>query len=220
MKDVEKLLRSNRDFDSIEFRGRAKVPIVKFRHKKLNIEGDISFYNTLGLHNTNLLKSYVKIDSRLQILGYVVKYFAKTCNIGDASCGSLSSYAYIIMMIHYLMKCEPPILPCLQKLTCVKHKEQNVNVDGWNCWYYPDIDNVANIWEHYGKNKQTIGELWLGFLKYYTEQFDWKNNVINIRTNEVLTRKTKGWLKSRMNIEDPFELSHNLASGVSDKSKL
>jgi terminal uridylyltransferase len=88
----------NKRFDSIEERVSAKVPIVKFRHCETNIEGDISLYNTLALHNTDLLRSYVQIDPRTKTLGYVVKHFAKICNIGDASCGTLSSYAYIIMM--------------------------------------------------------------------------------------------------------------------------
>ena len=85
----------------IEERVSAKVPIVKFRHKKTMIEGDISLYNTLALQNTDLLRSYASIDSRIPVLGHMVKYFAKTCKIGDASCGSLSSYAYIVMMYYF-----------------------------------------------------------------------------------------------------------------------
>jgi terminal uridylyltransferase len=44
----------------------------------------------------------------------MVKYFAKVCDIGDASRGSLSSYAYILMLIFYLQRCSPPVLPVLQ----------------------------------------------------------------------------------------------------------
>lgn len=90
--------RESEQFDQIEERVSAKVPIVKFRHKKSMIEGDISLYNTLALQNTDLLRAYAQIDERTKSLGYVVKHFAKVCRIGDASCGSLSSYAYIVMM--------------------------------------------------------------------------------------------------------------------------
>ena len=38
------------------------------------------------------------------------------CDMGDASRGSLSSYAYIIMMIYYLQQCDPPVLPVLQEV--------------------------------------------------------------------------------------------------------
>ena len=33
-----------------------------------------------------------------------MKEFAKICDIGDASRGSLSSYAYILMLIYYLQQ--------------------------------------------------------------------------------------------------------------------
>uniref|UniRef100_A0A671QZN1 CCHC-type domain-containing protein n=1 Tax=Sinocyclocheilus anshuiensis TaxID=1608454 RepID=A0A671QZN1_9TELE len=55
----------------------AKVPIVKFYHTKTGLEGDISLYNTLALHNTELLASYAAIDIRVKILCYVMKVFAK-----------------------------------------------------------------------------------------------------------------------------------------------
>ena len=80
----------------------AKVPIVKMYHVKARIEADISLYNILAQENTRMLSLYADLDSRCHILGYMVKLFAKICEIGDASRGSLSSYAYILMMIFFL----------------------------------------------------------------------------------------------------------------------
>jgi len=34
----------------------------------------------------------------------------------DASTGSLSSYSYIILLIHYLQQAEPPVVPVLQQV--------------------------------------------------------------------------------------------------------
>ncbi|CAF0866293.1 unnamed protein product [Brachionus calyciflorus] len=222
IRTIGSLFRRDFNFDQIEERVSAKVPIVKFRHKKTNIEGDISLYNTLALQNTDLLRSYVEIDSRLQVLGHVVKHFAKICRIGDASCGSLSSYAYIVMMLHYLMNTDPPVLPCLQRLNRDKLplKETQLEIDGWDCWFNRDLDNLHLHWSHYKKNTLSVGELWLGFLRYYTEVFDWENHVVCIRNTNPLTRKEKNWTKHRLAIEDPFELSHNLAAGVSHKMGL
>ena len=56
----------------------------------------------------------VSVFPPLQVLGYMVKLFAKECDIGDASRGSLSSYAYILMLIYYLQQCDPPVVPVLQ----------------------------------------------------------------------------------------------------------
>jgi terminal uridylyltransferase len=211
--------REQSEFDQIEERVSAKVPIVKFRHRKTMIEGDISLYNTLALQNTHLLRTYAECDPRTRVLGHTVKYFAKICRIGDASCGSLSSYAYIVMMIHYLMVgASPPVLPCLQTLNKEKlpYSETNVTIDGWDCWFNRDTSGFKH------ENRQSVGELWLGFLRYYTETFDWENNVVCIRlgSSDCLTRKIKSWTKHRLAIEDPFELTHNLAAGVSPKMGL
>jgi terminal uridylyltransferase len=73
------------------------------------------------------------------------------------------------------------------------------------------------------ENKQTVGELWVGFLAYYAYEFDWKKNVVCIRKfAEPLTREQKNWTKNSicMAIEDPLELSRNLASGVNAKKSL
>lgn len=48
-----------------------------------------------------------------------MKTFAKVCLIGDASKGSLSSYAYTLMVIYYLQRCDPPIVPVLQEVCMI-----------------------------------------------------------------------------------------------------
>ena len=63
-----------------------------------------------------MLRTYTSIDPRVKTLGYVVKEFAKRCDIGDASRGSLSSYAYILMLIYYLQQVQPPVVPVLQEI--------------------------------------------------------------------------------------------------------
>jgi len=45
----------------------AKVPIVKFKHKKTRLEGDISLSNDLALRNTKLLRAYAEIDPRVKV---------------------------------------------------------------------------------------------------------------------------------------------------------
>ena len=45
----------------------AKVPIVKFTDRRSRLEGDISLYNTLAQHNTLMLHTYAKLDSRARV---------------------------------------------------------------------------------------------------------------------------------------------------------
>ena len=64
-------------------------------------------YFMAAILNSNLLH---------KILGYMAKLLAKQCEIGDASRGSLSSYAYTLMVIHYLQQVKPPVIPVLQEV--------------------------------------------------------------------------------------------------------
>lgn len=75
-----------------------------------------------------------------------------------------------------------------------------------------------NEWKDYGKNKESVGQLWVGMLRYYTETFNWKEHVVTIRQDAPLTRLQKLWNSRCIAIEDPFDLSHNLGAGLSRKS--
>uniref|UniRef100_UPI0037E79874 terminal uridylyltransferase 7 n=1 Tax=Semicossyphus pulcher TaxID=241346 RepID=UPI0037E79874 len=194
----------------------AKVPIVKFYHVRTGLEGDISLYNTLALHNTHLLASYAAIDWRVKILCYVMKVFAKMCDIGDASRGSLSSYAYTLMVLFFLQQRNPPVIPVLQEIYDGKKKPE-VLVDGWNVYFFDDLKTLPSRWPQYRTNSETVGELWLGLLRFYTEDFDFRDHVICIRQHGRLTTFNKQWTSKYIVIEDPFDLNHNLGAGLSRK---
>ncbi|GFX61180.1 terminal uridylyltransferase 4 [Trichonephila clavipes] len=208
-------LRLHSELENVVSITSAKVPIVKFSWRKTGLEGDISLYNTLALVNTELLEAYTKIDPRVQILGYALKHFAKILGICDASRGSLSSYAYILMLLYFLQQRNPPVIPVLQELPGDPKPSQLV--EGWNVYFYRDLDKLKDVWPDYGKNKESIGELWLGLLSFYTCEFDWKEYVISIRQKKLLTRFKKLWSTNQLAIEDPFDLNHNLGAGLSRK---
>ncbi|KAK7072353.1 Terminal uridylyltransferase 4 [Halocaridina rubra] len=195
----------------------AKVPIVKFSIRRPALEGDLSLYNTLALQNTKLLATYAKIDNRVKCLGYGMKYFAKLCDIGDASRGSLSSYAYILMVLHFLQQCKPPVIPVLQELYDHSKPAPQLIIDNWNAWFYSDLKSLPKVWKGYRRNKESVGQLWVSMLRYYTETFNWKENVVTIRQHAPLTRLQKLWNSRCIVIEDPFDLSHNLGAGLSRK---
>ena len=114
IEDLAEKLKKMNGMKNIQAITSAKVPIIKFLQYEYHVEGDISLYNILAQENTRMLRLYSIIDVRVRILGYMVKLFAKICDIGEASRGSLSSYAYILMLIHYLQRCSPPVIPILQ----------------------------------------------------------------------------------------------------------
>ncbi|XP_051923084.1 terminal uridylyltransferase 7 isoform X50 [Hippocampus zosterae] len=213
---LAKLLRKHPDLRNILPITTAKVPIVKFYHVRTGLEGDISLYNRLALHNTRLLALYAAIDRRVKILCYVMKVFAKICDIGDASRGSLSSYAYTLMVLFFLQQRDPPLIPVLQELYDGDNKPE-VIADGWNVYFFDDLKTLPSRWPQYGTNTETVGELWLGLLRFYTEDFDFKEHVVCTRQKARLTTFNKQWTSKYIVIEDPFDLSHNLGAGLSRK---
>ena len=92
-------------------------------------------------------------------------------------------------------------------------------VDGWNAWFFDDLNKLRDVWPYLGENRQSVGTLWLGFLDYYARCFDDKNEVVCIRQSRPLSKFEKMWNSPCIAIEDPFDLSHNLGAGISRKSK-
>ncbi|KAK6313835.1 hypothetical protein J4Q44_G00152940 [Coregonus suidteri] len=216
IEDLAKVLKRNTGLRNILPITTAKVPIVKFEHRQSGLEADISLYNTLAQHNTRMLATYAAVDPRVQFLGYTMKVFAKRCDIGDASRGSLSSYAYILMVLYFLQQRQPPIIPVLQEIFDGHTVPQRM-VDGWNAFFCDDLEELRRRLPELQQNRESVGELWLGLLRFYTEEFDFKEHVISIRQRKRLTTFEKQWTSKCIAIEDPFDLNHNLGAGVSRK---
>ncbi|XP_062455830.1 terminal uridylyltransferase 7 isoform X2 [Rhea pennata] len=216
IEDLAKVLKKHSGLRNVLPITTAKVPIVKFFHVRSGLEVDISLYNTLALHNTRLLSSYAAIDSRVKYLCYTMKVFTKMCDIGDASRGSLSSYAYTLMVLYFLQQRNPPVIPVLQEIY-KEPKKPEILVDGWNVYFFDKLEELAVIWPEFGKNTESVGQLWLGLLRFYTEEFDFKEHVICIRRKSLLTTFKKQWTSKYIVIEDPFDLNHNLGAGLSRK---
>ena len=66
------------------------------------LDCDIAFHNPLALSNTKLLYSYSKADPRVRPLAFVLKHWAKSRHINNPGEGTLSSYGYILLLIHFL----------------------------------------------------------------------------------------------------------------------
>lgn len=218
---ISRILEDHTDISDVQAIASAKVPIVKFHHDPFGVDGDISLYNVLAEHNTAMLKAYSEIDERVVHLGAAFKQYVKLCDMGDASRGSLSSYAYIVMLIHYLQM--ENVVPVLQALPPIDHAPDGelpkIMIDGWNAYYFKDIDRLSEVWPPLGSNKKTVGQLWLGLIDFYATKFRFDHHVVCIRQLEPLSRLEKMWTNKPLCVEDPFELDHNLGTGISAKSE-
>ena len=86
----------------IKTRSTARIPIVQFRDPTHSLACDISISNQLAVANTRLLRTYGNIDIRVRGLVFLVKHWAKRRHLNSPSDGTLSSYGFIICILHFL----------------------------------------------------------------------------------------------------------------------
>nr|XP_020450232.1 poly(A) RNA polymerase GLD2 isoform X1 [Monopterus albus]XP_020450233.1 poly(A) RNA polymerase GLD2 isoform X1 [Monopterus albus]XP_020450234.1 poly(A) RNA polymerase GLD2 isoform X1 [Monopterus albus] len=190
---------------------RAKVPILRFREKGSDLEFDLNINNTVGIRNTFLLRSYAYADLRIRPMILVIKKWARHNQINDASKGTLSSYTLVLMVLHYLQTRKEPVLPSLQR-------------DYPECFNpFMDINMVPEgskqVPPYISRNPSSLGDLFLGFLKYYAMDFRWDKQVISVREGRALPKpSSKEWRNKYICVEEPFE-KNNVARAVHEKMK-
>ncbi|XP_004308427.1 PREDICTED: poly(A) RNA polymerase cid13 [Fragaria vesca subsp. vesca] len=196
---------------------RARVPIVKLMDPVTGISCDICINNVLAVVNTKLLRDYANIDARLRQLAFIVKHWAKSRGVDETYHGTLSSYAYVLMCIHFLQQRRPAILPCLQGMRAT----YSVTVENIECAFFDRVDKLQDFGSH---NRETIAELVWAFFNYWAYSHDYANTVISVRRGRTISKREKDWTRRIGNdrhlicIEDPFETSHDLGRVVDKHS--
>lgn len=88
----------------------ARIPVIKFNCPRGNgtgegdplMECDLSMHNPLAVLNTSLLRSYAEINPVSRVMASVIKRWAKARDINNPARHTLSSYGYILMLLHFL----------------------------------------------------------------------------------------------------------------------
>lgn len=193
---------------------RAKVPILKFYDQVSGVECDLNVNNVVGIRNTHLLRHYAYMDWRVRPLILFIKKWARFHDINDASKKTISSYSLSLMLIHYLQAAiTPPVLPCLQEMKPEVYS-QSVDIRKLSL----SLEDKANFTS---QNQATLGELFLGFLNYYSYVFRYNIEVISVRKGKSVPKFEAMHLAGDqnqwkfLNIEEPFDGS-NTARSVYD----
>ncbi|KAI7087916.1 PAP/OAS1 substrate-binding domain-containing protein [Hortaea werneckii] len=219
-----------------------KAGPLDFPKDGVGIQCDINFFNPLGLHNTQLLRCYSLCDPRVRPIVLFVKSWAKKRKVNSSYSGTLPSYGYVLMVLHYLMNvARPPVIPNLQMpwrphKQCTPHGATGKDVDGWIVNFWRNEEEIIQAVQNgqMSPNRESLGSLLAGFFHYYSSvgqgpKFHWTQQVLSLRSSGgILTKQEKGWVKAVTEesegkrvqhrylfcIEDPFELSHNVARTV------
>lgn len=112
----------------------------------------------------------------------------------------MSSYAFTLLTLHFLQQRKPPVIPVLQELHDGKEPPQQM-IAGWNAWFFSDLESLHEKWPYTAANKESVSELFVGFLKYFGETFKFEESVICTRRLRPMTRLEKMWTGKRLAIE-------------------
>ena len=81
-------------------------------HSASQLKVDICVDNSVALSKTKLLAEYVRRDERARALCMCVKYWARLHRLNCPFEHTLSSYAWALLAIHYLVTCRRASQPC------------------------------------------------------------------------------------------------------------
>ncbi|KAH8709542.1 Terminal uridylyltransferase cid1 [Beauveria bassiana] len=200
-------------------RDRYRDPL-EFPEMGAGVQCDINFSAHLALENTLLLRCYAFTDPRVRPMVLFIKHWAKLRGINSGYRGTLSSYGYVLMVLHYLVNVASPfVCPNLQQLGRSGDPQM---CKGYNVSFWRDevaIQQLAASLQM-NQNTQSIGYLLRGFFEYFAHNgnlstanrrgFDWGRDVLSLRTpGGLLTKQVKGWTgaKTVYQAQDPNEPS-------------
>lgn len=202
---------------------------LEFPKTGAGVQCDINFSAHLALHNTTLLRCYSHTDPRVRPLVLFVKHWAKMRGINSPYRGTLSSYGYVLMMLHYLVNVvQPFVCPNLQQLgppplppslwddpNHPARSDESLWCRGHYVGFWRDeaeIQRLATLGQ-LNCNVDSVGHLLRGFFEYYAQSghmttypgvrgFDWGRDVLSLRTpGGLLSKQAKGWTGAKTVVE-------------------
>ncbi|ETS83159.1 hypothetical protein PFICI_05035 [Pestalotiopsis fici W106-1] len=190
---------------------------LEFPQSGIGVQCDINFSADLALQNSHLLRCYAATDPRVRPMVLFVKHWAKARDINTPYRGTLSSYGYVLMVIHYLVNViQPFVCPNLQILAPEDPQlppgelEGITTCKGRNVRFWRNENEIQRLSQEgvLNANRDSIGYLMRGFFEYYAQNnmmstiqkrgFDWGRDVISLRTpGGLLSKQEKNWVQAK-----------------------
>ena len=190
---------------------------LEFPKDGVGIQCDINFSNLLALHNSHLLKCYSLCDARVRRMVLFVKAWSKKRKINSPYHGTLSSYGYVLMVLHYLVNiAQPPVVPNLQTTSQAFEDELSMKedvLDGHNILFFRNETAIEEMRsrKRITSNVESLGSLLRGFFHYYAQAgynspaggFQWTQDTLSLRTvGGILSKQSKGWTGAKTETVD------------------
>lgn len=190
---------------------------LDFPKTGVGIQCDINFANPLGIHNTHMLRCYSLTDPRVRPMVLFVKSWAKRRKINSSYSGTLSSYGWVLMVLHYLVNvASPPVCPNLQHYlpqttdiqSLTERFKDTKKISGYDVRFWRNEEDIIRA-AHEGRltqNRQPLASLLCGFFRYFASQgghygrqanFHWTSEVLSLRTpGGIVSKQDKGWVSA------------------------
>ncbi|ETV76257.1 hypothetical protein H257_09746 [Aphanomyces astaci] len=214
----------------------ARVPLVKLWDSRRKLAIDISIGSSHAVGNTLLLKRYGEMDPRVRPLVFAVKHWAKQRGLNDASNGTLSSYAWIMLVLFFLQSrgILPALNPTDESDDCASSSltsptscssggshssvSSSPPSDHQQCIHpilcsHPPTTPPSGMLSS-TSGGESVGSLLVGFFQFYAFDFDYRCDVVSLRCGQALPKHAKWGLGLgtwRFSIEDPLDVHHDVA---------
>jgi terminal uridylyltransferase len=216
---------------------------LDFPKQGVGIQCDINFENPLGIHNTHMLRCYSLTDPRVRLIVLFVKAWAKRRKINSSYSGTLSSYGWVLMVLHYLVNvAQPPVCPNLQHsipqpkdLGQLETFFKDPTIGGYTVRFWRNEQEIMQAAQsgQLSQNRQSVGELLRGFFQFYASlpsygnygprppQFYWTNEVLSLRTlGGIRSKQDKGWVSAKTTITAEKKVTNRYLFAIEDPFEL
>lgn len=212
LRDIAALLSKVESYQ-VEPRYGAEVPILHWAPRRPGmVTCDISVNNTLAVVNSRLLRRYVRLDDRLRTLGFCLKAWAQARGINDRSRGTISSFSLVLMLIHFLQRRDPPVLPSLQDIAFSRSLPPDY-INGIDCRFCSD-DVLIQAELDYLRggqpaDRESTGHLMLDFFRHFGHEY--RHGIIRVRDtrSQLPPRNEAGCY---LIVDNPFEVGKDVAN--------
>ncbi|KAG8522743.1 Speckle targeted PIP5K1A-regulated poly(A) polymerase, partial [Galemys pyrenaicus] len=199
----------------------ARRPVVKFCHRPSGLHGDISLSNRLALHNSRFLSLCCELDARVRPLVYTLRCWAQGRGLsGDREKQDRLGVEWVSGQSRDWGEedRDPPVLPTVSQLTQKAGEGEQVEVDGWDCSFPRDASRLEP-----STNKEPLSSLLAQFFSCVS-CWDLRGSLLSLREGQAFpvagglpSNLWEGLRLGPMNLQDPFDLSHNVAANVTSR---
>ncbi|XP_004455874.2 poly(A) RNA polymerase, mitochondrial [Dasypus novemcinctus] len=183
----------------------ARCPLVRFSHQAAGLQCDLTTNNRIALKSSELLYIYGTLDSRVRALVFGIRCWARAHSLTSSIPGTwITNFSLTMMVIFFLQRRSPPILPTLNHLKSLADTEDKCIIEGHNCTFISDLNRIKP-----SGNTETLELLLKEFFEYFGN-FAYEKNSINIRQGREQNKPES----SPLHIQNPFETSLNISKNV------